>query len=231
MKRACKIFAQIKDMVSLSNTLQYLALVYFEHNKMSLALECQQRAVALCMKFDSRVIFSESCYFLSKIDQILEYYEEAKYYLELSIQFYPEQDVELALRYQNLAGLIFLSMDLEKAELYYFKALSLFEMTDDVRMNEIHEALDAVKEVRKRKEAPVNSPDISEDGPQGQGKFALEALVHLAELYEKQRNFRNALECYWKALEMGRDAEMMTDWIETRVQRVSKRLRRKKITG
>ena len=231
LKRACKIFAQIKDMVSLSNTLQYLALVYFEHNKMSLALECQQRAVALCMKFDSRAIFSESCYFLSKIDQILEYYEEAKDYLELSIQFYPEQDVELALRYQNLAGLIFLSMDLEKAELYYFKALSLFEMTDDVRMNEIHEALDALKEVRERKETPVNSPDISEDSPQGQGKFALEALVHLAELYEKQRNFRNALECYWKALEMGRDAEMMTDWIETRVQRVSKRLRRKKITG
>ena len=227
LKHACQIFAKIEDKVALSNTLQYLALVYFEHNKMGLALECQQRAVALCLKFDSKNIFSESCYFLSKIKQILESYEEARYYLELSIQFYPHQDVELALRYQNLAGLIFISMDLEKAELYYYKALSLFEMTDDVRVHEIYEALDAVKEVRKRKEVPVYSRDIS-DKSQVEGEFALEALVRLAELFEKQRNFRNALECYWKALEMGRDAKMMTDWIETRVQRVSKRLRRKK---
>ena len=230
LKRACKIFARINDMVSLSNTLQYLALVYFEHNKMDLALECQQRAVGLSLKCDSKKMFSESCYFLSKIDQILEYYEEAKYYLDLSIEFYPEQDVELALRYQNLAGLIFLSMDLEKAELYYNKALNLFEMTNDVRIKEIHEALDAVQEVRERKDAPVGSRNISEDESQPQGEFALEALVRLAEVYEKQRNFRNALECYWKALEMGREAEVMTDWIETRVQRVSKRLRRRKFT-
>ncbi|HZK56214.1 MAG TPA: tetratricopeptide repeat protein [Desulfosporosinus sp.] len=229
LKRACKIFVKIEDKVALSNTLQYLALVYFEHNKIGLALECQQRAVALCIKFDSKSIFSESCYFLSKIQQILENYVEARYYLELSIQFYPHQDIELALRYQNLAGLIFIAMDLEKAELYYYKALSLFEMTNDMRVHEIYEALDAVKDVRERKEAPVHSRDIS-DKSQVAGDFALEALVRLAELYEKQRNFRSALECYWKALEMGRDAKMLTDWIESRVQRVSKRLRRKKFS-
>jgi len=229
LKHACQIFTQIKDMLGLSNTLQYLALVYFEHNKMALSLECQQRAVALSLKFDTKTIFSESCYFLSKIDQILENYEEAKYYLELSIEFYPQQDLELALRYQNLANLIFLSMDLEKAEIYYYKALSLLETTDEVRRNEIYEALDSMKEVRKRKDEPVKSRDLSVDRSPQQGEFALEALVRLAELYEKQRNFRNALECYWKALEMGRSAEIMTDWIETRVQRVSKRLRHKNI--
>ena len=230
LRHACQTFAQIEDGVALSNTLQYLALVYFEHNELRLAFECQQRAVALCLRFDTRSIFSESCYFLSRIEQFLENYEEAKYYLELSIRFYPEQDLDLAMRYQSLAGLFFLSMDLAKAELYYLKALSLSETNDDVRIGEIYEALAALKEIRKQKTTPENSEDFSVDKSQLQGEFALEALVRLAELYEKQRNFRNALECYWKALEMGRSAEMTTDWLETRVQRVSKRLRRKKLS-
>ncbi|HZK85825.1 MAG TPA: tetratricopeptide repeat protein [Desulfosporosinus sp.] len=228
LKQASQIFAQLEDVVSLSNTLQYLALIHFENNQMQLAVECQQRAVALCSKFDSKDIFSESCYFLSKIEQFLENYEEAKYYLDLSIRFYPDQDIDLALRYQSLAGLFFLSMDIAKAEHYYLKALSLFETIDDARIGEIHEALAAVKEIRERKVVPVNVKDISEDKIQLHGEFALEALVRLAELYEKQRNFRDALDCYWKALEMGRDAKLTTDWIEVRVQQVSKRLRGKK---
>ena len=229
LKDACQIFAHIEDMVALSNTLQYLALVYFEHNEIRLAFECQQRAVVLCLKFEASNIFSESCYFLSIIEQYLENYEEAIYYLELSIRFYPKQDLDLALRYQSLAGLFFLSMDLAKAELHYLKALSLFETKEDARICEIYEALAALKEIRERKSMPVYSPHISEDMFQQHGEFALEALVRLAELYEKQRNFRDALECYWKALEMVRDVEMTTDWLETRVQRVSKRLRRKKL--
>lgn len=230
LKHACQIFAKIEDMVGLSNTLQYLALVYFEHNQMQLAFECQQRAVALCLKFDTRNVFSESCYFLSKIEQVLENYEEAKYYIELSIRFYPDQDLDLALRYQSLASLFLLSMDLAKAELYYLKALSLFQPIDDVRSSEVYEALASIKELRKRKVGPDNFQDISADRFQLRGGFALEALVKLAELHEKQQNFRDALECYWKALAMGRDVEMTTDWLETRVQRVSKRLRRKKLT-
>ena len=229
LKLACQIFARIEDGVALSNTLQYLALVYFEHNEMHFAFECQQRAVALCLKFDSKNVFSESCYFLSKIEQFLENYEEAKYYLELSIRFYPEQDLDLALRYQNLAGLFFLSTDLAKAELYYLKALSLFETINDVRIGEIYEALAELKEIRERNVVPINTQELSEDYSQRHSEFTLEALVRLAELYEKQRNFRDALDCYWKALEMGRNAEMTTDWIETRVQRVSKRLRHKKL--
>lgn len=229
LKQACQIFAQIDDVLALSNTLQYLALVYFEHNEMRSAFECQQRAVALSLRFDTRDFFSESCYFLSKIEQFLENYDEAKYYLEVSIHFYSEQDLDLALRYQNLASLFFLSMDLAKAELYFLKALSIFETIDDVRIGEVYEALAALKEIQERKGEPVNTRSISEKKSQQEGDSALEALIRLAELYEKQRNYRDALECYWKALEMGRDAEMTTDWIETRVQRVSKRLRRKKL--
>ncbi|MHB8075259.1 tetratricopeptide repeat protein [Desulfosporosinus fructosivorans] len=229
LRHACQIFAQIDDPVALSNTLQYLALVHFEYNEMHLAFECQQRAVALCLKFESKTIFSESCYFLSKIVQFLENYQEAKYYVELSIQYYSVQDLDLALRYQSLAGLFFISMDLDKAELYYLKAVSLFEKIDDVRVGEIYESLAALKEIRKRKVAAVNSQDLTEDLTRPPGELALEALVRLAELYEKQRNFRDALECYWKALGMGRNAGMTTDWIESRVQRVSKRLRRKKL--
>lgn len=229
LKLACQIFAQIKDIVALANTLQYLALVYFEQNKIHLAFDCQQRAVALCLKYDTRNIFSESCYFLSIIAQLLENYEEAKYYLELSIRFYPEQDLDLALRYQSLAGLFFLSMDFAKSEIYYLKALSLYKKTDDARSGEIYEALATLNQIRERKLEPFNSKeDITENSFKLYGEFTLVALIRLAELYEKQRNFRDALSCYWKALEMVRDADMTTEWIEIRVQRVSKRLRRKK---
>ncbi len=230
LKLACQIFAQIKDIAALANTLQYLALVYFEQNRIHLAFECQQRAVALCLKCDTRNVFSESCYFLSVIEQLLESYEEAKYYLELSIRFYPKQDLDLALRYQSLAGLFFLSLDFTKAEIYYFKALSLYKKTDDVRCGEIYEALATLNQIRERKLEPFNSKEeITENNFKLYGEFTLAALIRLAELYEKQRNFRDALACYWKALEMARDAEMTTDWIEMRVQRVSKRLRRKKL--
>ena len=229
LRHACQVFVQIADVIALSNTLQYLALLYFDQNEMLLAFECQQRAVALCLKFDTQNIFSESCFFLSKIEQILENYEEAKYYLELSIQFYSTQDLDLALRYQSLAGLFFLSMDLVKAELYYLKALNLFELIKDhQRIGEVYEALTMLKEIHDSKVTPLEAQIKSEDKSQLHGGVSLEALVRLAEFYEKRRNFRDALECYWKALEMGRDAEIATDWIETRVQRVSKRLRRKK---
>jgi tetratricopeptide (TPR) repeat protein len=229
LKHACQVFAQIADVIALSNTLQYLALVCFDQNEMRLAFECQQRAVALCLKFDTRNVFSESCFFLSKIEQILENYEEAKYYIELSIRFYPEQNLDLALRYQSLAGLFFLTMDLGKAELYYLKALSLFESVEDnLRSAEVCDALTSLKEIQESKGMPLEGQVEFEDKSRLQGELSLEALVRLAEYYEKRRNFRDALECYWKALEIGRYAEIATDWIEIRVQRVSKRFRRKK---
>lgn len=227
LKHGCQVFAQINDGIALSNTLQYLALLYFEQNEMRLAFECQQRAVALCIKFDTIKVVSESCYLLGKIEQFLGNYEEAKYYLELSIRFYPEHDLDLALRYQSLAGIFFLSMDLDKAETYYLMALDFFETVgDDLRTGEVFEALAALREIRERKESSIKVHD--EFGKSQQSEFDLEALVRLAELHEKRHNLREALDCYWKALEIGRDAEKTTDWIELRVQRVSKRLRRKK---
>lgn len=229
LKHACQLFAQIPDMVALSTTLQYLALLYFDQNEMRLAFECQQRAVALCLRFDTKEIVSESSYFLSKIEQTLENYQEARYYLELSIRFYPEQNLDLALRYQSLGSLLFLSMDFAKSELYYLKALSLFELYhDDPRISEVYEALALLKGIREQKEGPLNFQDTLEDRAKLHGEFTLEALIHLAEFYEKRHNYRDALECYWKALKRGREANVATDWIESRVQQVSKRLRRKK---
>ncbi|MDP4125393.1 MAG: hypothetical protein Q8912_00375 [Bacillota bacterium] len=228
LKHACQLFAYIADMIALSNTLQYLALVYFDQNKMHLAFECQQRAVALCLDFDDQYAISESCFFLSKIDQLLENYQEAKHYLELSIECYPEQDVNLALRYQSLAGLLLISMDLVEAELYYLKALSLFEAIDDeLRIGEVFESLSVIKEIKERKEGSLQSSDQSFSNMKPEKEPGLDALIRLAEVFEKRQNFRDALECYWKALAMGRKAEITTDWIEKRVQRVSKRLRRK----
>jgi Tetratricopeptide repeat. len=228
LKRACQIFALIADTLALTNTLQYLALIYFDQNEMYLAFECQQRAVALCLKFDDENTFSESCFFLSKIEQFLENYEEAKHYLELSIRFYSKQDLDLALRYQNLAGLFLIKLDLAKAELYYLKALSLFEsINDETRIGEVFEALSALKEIKERKENLTQTPHHSYYKSKLNEESELEALVRLAEAFEKKRRFRDALDCYWKALEIGRKAEIITDWIETRVQRVSKRLRGK----
>ncbi|SPF33146.1 Tetratricopeptide repeat family protein [Candidatus Desulfosporosinus infrequens] len=229
LKHACQVFALLADPIALSNTLQYLALLYFDQNEMRLAFECQQRAVALCLQFDTKKEFSDSCFFLSKIEQILEDYVEAKYYLELSIQFHTVQDLDLALRYQNLAGLCFLAMDLAKAELYYIRALSLFESIEDhQRTGEVYEALTNLKEIRESKVVPPEAQAKLEDNIQLQREFSLEDFVRLAEFYEKRRNFRDALEYYWKALQIGRDTKKVTDWIETRVQRVSKSLRRKK---
>jgi len=196
---------------------------------MRLAFECQQRAVTLCLKFDTKEVFSESSYFLSKIEQTLKNFQEARYYLELSIHFYPEQNLDLALRYQSFGNLLFLSMDFAKSELYYLKALSLFESNhDDHRIGEVYEALALLKGIREQNEGQFSFQDKSEDMSKLHWEFTLEALIHLAEFYEKHHNYRDALECYWKALKRGRDAEVATDWIENRVQNVSKRLRRKK---
>lgn len=229
LKHACRIYAQIADVTALANTLQYLALLYFDQNEMWLAFECQQRAVALNLRFDLRDIFSENCYFLSKIMQFLENQEEAKNYLKLSIQFYPKKDIDLALRYQSLAGLFLLSMDFARAEFYYLKALILFEsFQDHLHINEIYEALTYSANSKAQKEDQLNYPDESEDKGQLYKEFTLEGLVRLAELYEKRRFFWDALECYWKALERGRNEKVATEWIEIKVQSVSKRLRRKK---
>jgi len=223
LKHACQLFTQIHDMVALSTTLQYLALLYFEQNEMHLAIESQQRAVVLCLRYDTKEVFSESCYFLSKIEQTLENFQEARYYLELSIHFYPEQNLDLALRYQSLGNLFLISLDFAKSELCYLKALGLFESChDEQRISEVYEALAHLKGIREQR-----SPNTSEDRAKLHSEFTLEALIHLAEFYEKRHNYRDALECYWKALKRGRDAEAATEWIESRVQKVSKRLRKK----
>lgn len=229
LKHACQHFTQIADVVALANTLQYLALLYFELSEMWKAFECQQRAVALCLKFCSKEIFSESSYFLSKIVQLLGNNQEAIQYLELAIQFYPNKDLDLALRYQSLANLLLQSLELNKAEMYYLLALDfLQENNDDIRIHEVNEALAVISDIRRRKEEPPQfQSNVEEQSPDNQG-IAMEALVRLAEYYEQRRTLRDALECYWRALEMGRKAKIETDWIETRVQRVSKRLRRKK---
>lgn len=228
LKRACQIFAQMGDTMSLSNTLQYLALLYFDQSKYFLAHECQQRAVAICLRIDSREIFSESCYFLSKIEQALERNEESKYYLELSIEHYSEQDLGLALRYQSLAGTFLLLLDLANAEIYYLKALRLFErLQDDLRIGEVYDALAYILQIQKE-DGQATYGTSREDKSQIKDEFALEALVRLAVFYEKRRDFLSALECYWKALDLGRTANIETEWLEDRVQRVSKRIRKKR---
>lgn len=237
LRKACQIFAQIADVVALSNTLQYLALLYYEENDIMAAFENQQRAFALSLRYNLKDVFSENCYFLSKIIQHLENYEEAKYYLQLSIEFHCGQDLELAMRYQNLAGLFFLTLDFSNAEIYYLKALILFEaLHDNLRIIEVYEALTFLAESQEHREGRSNNQDKpgNQIGNKSLDKsllyeeLNLDALVRLAEFYEKRQNYRYALECYWKALGMGRETEVVTDWIEIRVQRVSQRLRKKK---
>lgn len=228
LKYAGQLFAKIDDLHSLSSALQYLALIYFDQNQMGLALESQQRAVVLSLKYDSKELFSESCYFLSKIEQNLEELRESRYYLELSIRCYPEENLEMALRYQSLGGVCFLLMEYSESEACYLKALSLFEAyQDSLRISEIYEAL-ALLKIMGEENGLVNFQEQAEDRRQLHGEFTLEALLRLAEFYEKTRHDRDALECYWKALKRAREAEVPAEGIEYRVQQVSKRLRRKK---
>lgn len=228
VKEACRIFAGIDDPSILANALQYMALIYYDQNRMELAREVQRRAVALWLKHNILAEASESCYFLSKIEQNLDDNAEAQAYIELSIQLYKEEDIGLALRYQSLAGLALTALDLGKAEEHFLAALNLFQILgEEIKAGEVCETLAFLVDFDGRNQEALRYHERAVKLLSSSAAQAAEAVQELATFYEKYQNYRKALETYWSALHLARENNFESEGLEVAIQRVSRVLRKK----
>ncbi|MHB1651200.1 MAG: tetratricopeptide repeat protein [Desulfitobacteriaceae bacterium] len=228
LKKACQVFVVLGDVPILANALQYLAFIYYDQNKMELAREAQQRAVVLWVGQDMKLEASESCYFLSKIEQNIGQAGESELYLELSIQLYGQEDLGLALRYQSLAGLALTGLDLPKAEVYFTKSLELFErLHEEIKAGEVCETLAFLVDLDGRKKEALVYHKKAVAKLSGNAPMAVEAIQGIAAFYEKHLNYRKALEASWSALKIVRENELDSEAIELAIQRISRAWRRR----
>lgn len=227
-KDACRVFAGIDDPPTLANALQYTAFIYYDQNRVELAGEVQRRVVALWLKHNILQEASESCYFLSKIEQELGEISEAEAYIELSIQLYQEKDVGLALRYQSLAGLALTALDLGKAEENFLAALNLFELLrEEIKAGEVCETLAFLADFDGRKQEALHYHQRAAQLLSSSPVLMLEAAQGLAVFYEKHRDYRKALETYWNGLNLARQHGLDSEELEGAIQRISRVVRRK----
>ncbi len=227
LKKACQDFALLQDLPTLANALQYLALIHYDQDELELAREAERRAVVLWIKFGMKSEASESCYFLSKIEQNLGD-KEAQQYLELSIALYIREDLGLAMRYQSLAGLALTALDLPKADEYFTEALRLFELVqEDEKAGEVCETLAFLADVDGRRKEALAYYFQAVEYLKGYPIQVLDALQSLAACHEKYRDHRRALETYWKALRVAREHGLESEGIELAIQHISKLWRKK----
>lgn len=228
LKKACQLFAVIKDFSTMANSLQYLAFIYYDQNKMELAKETQLRAVGLWLKQDMKEEASESCYFLSKIEQNLGQTSEAELYLEQSIDLYPIKDIGLATRYQSLASLALTNFDLVKAERYFIEASNLFEkLNEETKVGEVYVTLAFLVDFDGRKNEALNYHQKAVAKLSGNASMEIEAKQSLAAFYEKYADYRKAIETYWSTLKTARENNFETESIEISIQRISRLWRKK----
>ncbi|CAA7601239.1 TPR repeat region circular profile [Acididesulfobacillus acetoxydans] len=227
-KEACRIFAGLGDPATLANALQYMAFIYYDQNRMELAEEILRRAVALWLKCDMPAEASESCYFLSKIEQNLGAGSEAEAYIELSIKLYEKEDIGLALRYQSLAGIALTDLELVKAEKYFLQALNRFQaLGDNNKAGEIFQTLAVLADLDERRTEALGYHEKAIETLSAADSPAVEARQGLALFYEKHHNYRKALETFWTALQIARENGLDSGELETAIQRVSRLLRKK----
>ncbi|KLU62207.1 tetratricopeptide repeat protein [Peptococcaceae bacterium CEB3] len=227
-KEACRIFAALGDPATLANALQYMAFIYYDQNRMKPAEEILRRAIALWLLCDMPAEASESCYFLSKIEQNLGTGGEAEAYIELSIKLYEKEDIGLALRYQSLAGIALTDLELVKAEKYFLQALNLFRVLgDENKAGEIFQTLAVLADLDGRQTEARGYHEKAIEALSAAGSLAVEARQGLALFYEKHHNYRKALETFWTALQMARESGLDSEELETGIQRVSRLLRKK----
>lgn len=229
LMKACQVFAQIPENNSLANSLQYLAFMYYDLGDMEESQLCQQRAVALWLRLNDAEEITESCYFLSKIEQNLGLIEEAENHLEVSLKYYSGQDLGLALRYQSLASISVMKHDLSAAEKYLLQSLDLFlSLKDDLKTGEIYEALAYVAEAQGREKEALEFHHKSCQSYNGNEFKTYHAIHRLGQFYEKHHYYLDAIQCYWQALEVARELGENVKTVESDIQRVSRRIRRKK---
>jgi len=228
IKQACRIFAQLAEGNLLADALQYLAFLYYDQDKIQEAFQCQQRAIVLWLKLGLDLEASEGSYFLSKIAQSLGTIEEAESGLQTSISLYPRQDLGLAFRYQSLAGLALACLDFGRAEECYRKAAALFaECGERDKLGEVYEALAFLAEIQGFEDEACEYHRKSIVEFDGRGHLAIEAMMSLAQLQEKRGRWLEALQHYWQALHLARKGQVETERIESSIQGVSRKLRRK----
>jgi tetratricopeptide (TPR) repeat protein len=227
--RSCQIFAKLQEQSLLINALQYLAFMNFELDKLEEAREALQRALVLQVHFAHWEEISESSYFLSKILQGLGLLDEAKYYLELSLRLYKDENVGMALRLQSLGKLLSLKKDYSAAKEYYIKSADLYDhFGDDLRLGECYEQLAYLSDMLGQQDETLYYRKESSRALAGHNAVSLSAVHKLGEFYEQTHNYLDAIQCYWQSLQIAREIGYETKEIERAVQRVSKRVRKQK---
>lgn len=225
--RAARIFGSIKDEVSLANTHQYLAFIFFENNSIEEALFYQYRVLALYLKHNHYLEISEGYYLLSNILLYAKLLDEAEESQKLSLKYYQGYEFGLAIRYHSLAAIAITKKEYEDAKNYYFKALKFFQFYGDgSKIGEISEELTyllkyggiCIKEnfykLFGERYYKVNMPKH-------------EIILKLAKSLENKEKDIAALHCGWRALEIARSMKHETQEIEVLIQNLSEKIRKK----
>lgn len=226
--RACRIFVEINDEESLVNAIQYMAFINFEEGKLVYARESWQRVLVLYLRHQQWKDASESAYFMAKILEDLKELGEAVYYLKLSIQVDHREDLGLGIRYQYLGQLQVRMKDYRAAYADFKKAAVLFEKYgEQQKLGETYEKMAlCLEKVGYTREAQVCHAKAKSCLQDHYG-ISLSTYQRLAEYFENQRSYINALQYYWQSLKIARDLGIETLTIEQAIQRLSRKIRKK----
>lgn len=225
--RSARIFGLIGDYISIANVHQYLAFIYLENSMIVEALHCQYRVIALYYKYKQYLELSEGYYLLSNILQFAKLLDQAEESLKLSIRYYQGFEFGYAVRYHSLAVISIMKKDYDEAKKYYYEALKYFQRYGDgPKIGEISEELtyllryeDAYTKENIYKWLGDKYFDV--DMPK------CEVMIKLANSLKEKGNNIGALRCGWRALEIAKTMKYDTDEIETLIQNISERIRKR----
>lgn len=225
---AGKIFSETKDEESLVSTIQYWAFIEFEQGNLEQALVSWYRVISLYLRLKQKEELSESAYFLAKILHELKDVTNALYYIELSIDNYPHEDLGLALRYDNFAQLFEIKQDYHAARDYLKRAAIILEQNqENQKLGETYEKIALCSEHLGELKEALAYREKSNQYLESHQLLSLSMSQRLANYFEIQRKYLFALQYYWECLRIGREVEADTLEIEQAIQRVSRKIRKK----
>jgi tetratricopeptide (TPR) repeat protein len=224
-----RIFSRLGDFQSLANVLQFKALVDYNLDLFYDAEEAQFRAIVIWLNLKKDAEASEAYFFLSGIEQSLGRLEEAEGYLNISIQYYAARDVGLGMRYQGLAGLAVSLLQWERAEEYYGRAANVYRKANEgSKLNEIYTSLAILCEIQGKKSEALSYYRQAVSVWNQPRESVAEAVMRLGRYYEKEGQWRQALNTYWEALRFAREQSLDMEMIEGFIQDLSCKWRKKK---
>jgi len=225
--RAAKLFGVIGEELSLANSLQYLAFILLDKNKIDEALLLQYRVIALFLRHQQLPEISDSFYLLSSILQYAGLYDEAEKSLAVSLNCYSGYELGYAMRYHSLAVIAVTKKEYDQAKKYYYQALKYFQFYGDgSKIGEISEEItylikfeDAIVKENLYKWLGERSPES--DVPKH------EVMIRLALNLRNKGNNLAALRCGWRAWEIAKAMKYETQEIEGFIQNLSERIRKR----